>query len=586
MYQRILLVSALTGVLMACATPGSHRRVMPVPFADGISRDAQTRASHEATGTRAIISTQGKAATSAARKMFELGGNSIDAAIAASFAISVERPQSTGLGGGGFMVFHEARTGRDYAIDFRERAPGRATERMYLDSRGEIVKKRSTDGILAVAVPGLVAGLLEIHQGFGSLPIAQVMQPAIDLAENGFEIYPRLAQGIKERESLLLKYPASRAVFFGPGGKRLRLGDRLVQKDLAKTLRLIARDGKKAFYGGPIGQAILRESKRLGGILDQRDFARYVVHWREPVKGSFLGMELVSMPPPSSGGTHVLEVLNVLEPLKLREQGFLSSDAIHWESSAMQHVFADRAQYMGDPDFVDVPVQSLISKEYASRLRAEIDPRQATPSDRVKPGAVIGEESGETTHFSILDDAGNAIASTQTINGPMGSGVVVPGTGIVLNNEMDDFSAKPGSSNLFGAIGGAANAIAPFKTPLSSMSPTIVLREGVPVMAVGAPGGTRIISCVAETILNHYEFGLPLYDSIAAVRFHHQWRPDEISMDAPGPGSETVLDLQARGYRVRIEEDAVFCRVMATVRENAGFRGVSDPRDAGTAAGW
>lgn len=571
---------------MACTTPGSHRGDEQVPFAAGIPLDAQMRATHEATGTRAIISTQGKAATLAARKMFELGGNSIDAAIAASFAISVERPQSTGLGGGGFMVFHEARTGRDYAIDFRERAPSRATERMYLDSRGEVVKKRSTDGILAVAVPGLVAGLLEIHQGFGSLSLTQVMQPAIDLAENGFEIDPGLAHGIEEREALLLKFPASRAVFFGPGGKRLRLGDRLVQKDLAKTLQLIAREGRKAFYGGPIGRAILRESKQLGGILEPRDFARYVVHWREPVKGGFLGMELVSMPPPSSGGTHVLEVLNVLEPMKLREKGFLSSDAIHWESSALQRAFADRAQYMGDPDFVTVPVQSLISKEYASRLRAQIDPRLATPSDQVKPGTLDREESGETTHLSILDDAGNAIASTQTINGPLGSGVVVPGTGIVLNNEMDDFSAKPGSSNLFGAVGGAANAITPFKTPLSSMSPTIVLRDGVPVMAVGAPGGTRIISCVAETILNHYEFGLPLYESIAAVRFHHQWRPDEISMDAPGPGPETVRDLQARGYRVRIEDDAVFCRVMATVREKGGFRGVSDPRDSGSAAGW
>ena len=585
-----LVVFLATG-LASCTSPGKPKApLIQVPYASNVEVTESVRRVHEATGRHGIVSTQGKAATQAARRMFELHGNAIDAAIAASFAISVERPQSTGLGGGGFMLFREAKTGQIYAVDFRERAPLRATPRMYLDLKGAVIPKLSTDGILAVATPGLVAGLLEIHHRFGSLPLATVVQPAIELAETGFEIYPSLADGIAKRRTILARFPASRAIFLHANGQPLRVGERLIQKDLGKTLRKIAREGKRAIYEGQVRRSILAESGRLRGILGAEDFSKYVVHWREPIRGSFKELEVVSMPPPSSGGTHVLEVLNLLEPIKLRKMGFLSANAIHWESSALQHAFADRAEYMGDPDFVKVPSVELSSKPYAARLRAEIDPRRATPAGQVKPGALSGTEvqpeSRETTHLSIMDDQGNVVASTQTINGRFGSGVVAPGTGIVLNNEMDDFSATPGSPNLFGAVGGSANAIAPLKTPLSSMSPTILLRGGQPVMAVGAPGGTRIISCVAETILNYFEFGLSLYDSIAAVRFHQQWRPDEISMDSPGPGAATVADLQGRGHHIVLDDDSVYCRVMAVAREGTGFIGVSDPRDAGTVSGW
>lgn len=539
-----------------------------------------------ARGTRAIISTQGVAATDAARQMLERGGSVIDAAVAASFAISVERPHSTGIGGGGFLLFREARTGRSFAVDFRERAPRAAREKMFIDSapgpsRGEVIPKLSLDGALASGVPGLVAGLLEIHRKWGRLPLATVMAPAIRLARQGLVVYPALAQALEDRKSVLSKYPATRAIFLKPDGSPYITGERLIQKDLAQTLERIAREGSRAFYRGRISQAIVAESRRLGGILSERDLREYPVKWRAPVRGSFKGFEILSMPPPSSGGTHVIEVLNILEKDDLKSKGVLSTQSIHLVASALQLAFADRAKYMGDPDFVPVPTSRLLSKDHAARLRAFIDPKKARPSAQIPSQ----HESNETTHFSILDAEGNAVSSTQTINGWMGSGVVVPGTGILLNNEMDDFSAKPGAANLFGAVGGSANAIAPGKTPLSSMSPTIVLKDGRPMLVVGAPGGTRIISCVVQSILNYLEFGLPLGEAITIPRFHHQWLPDQLSIDAPGPAPEVQAELTRMGHALKVGPDAVHCRVMAVAREGDSLVGASDPRDAGTAAG-
>lgn len=564
--------------LSACATSGPKN----IPLV--VVQSPAERATYEATGSEYMIAAQGKEASAAAKAMFELGGNSIDAAVAASFVISVERPQSTGLGGGGFMLYREGKTGKIFAIDFRERAPAKATRDMFLDEKGEVVPKKSLNGIFSVATPGLVAGLLEIHRRFGKLTREQVMLPAIHLAEGGLTVYPRLAEALAKRAPILMENPAARKIFLKEDGETYKTGELLVQKDLGRTLRNIARHGSMQFYRGEIAAAILRESEKRHGILQLKDFTSYQVKWREPVYGTFRGFQIYSMPPPSSGGLHVVEILNILEKDNLAGWGALSPKSIHHTAAAMQMAFADRAEYPGDPSFVKVPLKALLSKEYAERLHASITSR-ARASQDIKPGVFSKDESPETTHFSIVDKSGNAVVSTQTINYSFGSGIVAAGTGILLNDEMDDFSVKPGVANVFGAIGGDANAIAPFKTPLSSMSPTLVMKDGHIVLALGAPGGTRIISCVSEVILNYLVYGMPLYDAVASLRFHHQWLPDRLDMDLPGPGTEIVKELEAMGYHVQLGDDEVFCRVEAVAVDGSGLRGVADPRDLGASLG-
>ncbi|MGZ3655353.1 MAG: gamma-glutamyltransferase [Bdellovibrionota bacterium] len=535
----------------------------------------------EASGSHFAIAAQGKETANAGARIFAEGGNIIDAAVAVSFVIAVERPQSTGIGGGGFLLFREGKSGRVFAVDFRERAPFKATRDMFLDESGAFIPARSLTGILSVATPGLVAGLLEIHQKWGKLKLAQVMAPAIEVAEKGFAIPAPLAQAIDGRQYALALDPDAGKIFFHPDGTPLLAGERLVQKDLGRTLRLIAAEGKKGFYSGPVATAILSTSLKQQGLLTRKDLDSYKVKWREPLHGTFRGLDLYSMPPPSSGGIHVLQILNMLENDPLRELGFLSPQAIHREAAAMQLAYADRAVYPGDPDFVKVPTDWLISKEYAKQRRALIDVTRAKPSTEVQAGAIPKAESPETTHFSIMDSSGNAVSSTQTVNYLFGSAVIASGTGVLLNDEMDDFSAKPGASNAYGALGGDANAVAPGKTPLSSMSPTIVVKDGFPVMAVGAPGGTRIISCVAQTILNYFSFGLTPYESVAGVRIHHQWMPDRLDLEAPGPGDVALQQLQKMGYHTNVNQGVVPCRVELVVRVGDKFTAVSDPRDSG-----
>lgn len=536
--------------------------------------------SYFASGNRIAVSTHGVAATQAARRILKEGGNIIDAAVAASFIISVERPQSTGVGGGGFMLYREAKTGNVYAIDFRERAPLRATESMFLDESGKYDPQRARNEILSVAVPGLVAGLSEIHAKFGSLPFERLVQPAIELAEKGFAVYPELAFALKVRAERLRQDPGARAIFLNKEGQPWPEGHVLVQKDLAGTLRLIAKNGRDGFYKGPVARKIVSFMKARKGLISEDDLREYKVIWREPVRGTYKGFEIYSMPPPSSGGIHVIQFLGFLENDPLHRFGFLSASSIHLAASALQSAFADRARFLGDPDFVSVPIAALISPVYIAERRKAVDLAKARSEAEVRPGEIMVYESEETTHLSIMDNEGNAVSTTQTINGFLGAGIVVPGTGIVLNNEMDDFAAPDGSANLFGAVGGKANAVAPKKTPLSSMSPTLLVRDGQVHMAIGAPGGTRIISCVAQTILNWLEFRMPLKDAVASVRYHHQWKPDELLIEPPGPGSEVVKRLEEMGYRVNLKP--IGCKVMAVARESDHLNAVADPRDIGT----
>ncbi|MNK15829.1 Gamma-glutamyltranspeptidase precursor [compost metagenome] len=580
MKQKVLLSLSLLLILSSCQTLTTEQKNASQVIRT--SKERKDKDSAQAVGTKYAIATQGRYATQAAEEIFAQGGNIIDATVAASFTVSVERPQSTGIGGGGFMIFREAKTGKTYAIDFRERAPFRASENMYIEQDGKPNLKLSQNGILAVGVPGLVAGLLEIHQRFGTLPLEQVMAPSIRLAEDGFAVYEELQRALTYRAEALKKDPSARSIFLTKEGQALSTGTVLVQKDLGKTLRLISKKGRDGFYKGSVASSIVRLSVREKGLISHRDLTSYKVKWREPVTGKFDGYEVYSMPPPSSGGIHVIQFLNFLENDHLAKKGVLSAPSIHLAASALQSSFADRAKYLGDPDFAKVPTQGLIAPKYVESRRQDVSLDKARRLKDVEAGNPLPYESSETTHLSIMDAEGNAVSTTQTVNGWMGAAIVAPGTGVLLNNEMDDFSAKEGSSNLFGAIGGKPNAIAPEKTPLSSMSPTILVKDGKPMMSVGAPGGTRIISCVAQTILNYIEFKLPLYDSVSMIRYHHQWQPDVLYIDPPGPRPEVLKKLQDMGYEVKLEP--VYCNVMAVAREGDKLRGVADPRDIGTSA--
>ena len=535
-----------------------------------------------ATGKRSMISTQGPLSTKAGQLIFKKGGNAVDAAIAVSFAISVERPQSTGLGGGGFLLLKTPDSETPLSFDFREMAPNKSHQKMFLGPSGEEQKGRSINGPLSAGVPGLVAGLFHIHKKFGSLPMETLIEPAAKMAEEGFPVYPHLAKAIKARAPVLKNYPSSKKIFF-KNGEPLKVGDRLIQEDLAKTLRLISHFGKKGFYGGFVGNQIAKENQKEGGIISLEDLANYKVKEREPVKGSYKGYDIYSMGPPSSGGIHILQILNIIEKDPLKKMGYGSADSIHLISSAMQMAFVDRAFHLGDSDFVKVPTQKLISKNYAKMLRSKIKANSAQTFEESKMRDPFTKESDETTHLTIMDKSGWTVSSTQTINGWMGSGFVVPGTGVILNNEMDDFAQKVGASNLFEAFGGEKNLIEPKKRPLSSMSPTIILKDGKVKLALGTPSGTRILTCVAQTIINYLTFEMDLYEAVAATRFHHQWSPNEIRVGSNPFPTSVISELEKKGHKVKFKP--LGCKIQAIADEGAVLRGVSDPRGEGLSLG-
>lgn len=480
------------------------------------------------------------------------GGNAVDAAVAVGYALAVVYPAAGNLGGGGFMTIRLA-DGTTTFLDFRERAPLAAARTMYLDAKGDPVDGLSTDGYLAVGVPGSVMGFETAREKYGSKARAELLAPAIRLAKDGFELEAGDVATFTDDKDRLAKDPAAAAIFLTPGGALRDIGDRLVQTDLAATLTAISETGPDAFYKGSTADRIVAASQAGRGALQKADFERYTVRERAPVQCGYKEYTIISSPPPSSGGVIICEILNILEFYPLDHLGFHSADSVHWMVEAMRHAYVDRNSALGDPDFVKNPVEKLLSDDYAAEIRAKIDPFRAGVSKDLMPEG-MGEKP-ETTHYSIVDKDGNAVAVTYTLNGSFGAGVVAPGTGFLLNNEMDDFTQKPGVPNLYGLVQGEANAIEPSKTPLSSMSPTIVLKDGKPFMVIGSPGGSRIITITLEAILNVTQYGMTIAEAIDAPRIHHQWLPDTVTVEPYAVSPDTRRVLASMGYKVAEDPD-------------------------------
>jgi len=510
-------------------------------------------------------------ATKAGMEMLERGGNAMDAAIATAFALSVVDQASSGLGGGGFMVIYEARDRRAHALDFRETAPEAARKELYLKD-GKPAPSLSVTGGLAVAVPGEVAGLLAAFKRFGSLPLPALMAPALRYAVDGFPLDATLRYAIDRQQAAMKKFPDLARVYL-PKDEVPAEGETLRQSELGETLKAIAAGGAEAFYQGRIAQAIVEAVKKEGGVLTLEDFKSYKPVWREPLIGQYRGRTIIAMPPPSSGGVAILQMLNVLEAHQLNKLLHNEATYLHLLAEGMKHAFADRAQYLGDPDFVKAPLAMLVSRDYAAWIRGRISAAKTQPPKFY--GLVhFKAEQGGTTHFSVVDRFGNAVACTQSVNTRFGSKVLAAKTGIVLNNTIDDFAIHP-SGNAYGLVGNEANALQPKKRPLSSMSPTIILRGARPEVVVGGAGGPRIISATLQTILNLLDFHMPVKEAVSAPRIHHQWMPDALMAEADIT-AETKRSLERRGHNVR--ERGVVGVVQAILVKQGAVSGAADPR--------
>lgn len=530
---------------------------------------------HPVIAKNGMVASEQELATQIGVDILKAGGNAVDAAVAVGFALAVALPNAGNIGGGGFMMVHDARSGKDIALDFREVAPRGASRNMYLDAGGKVIDGKSLYTHYAVGVPGTVAGMTHALSRWGSMPLARVMAPAIALADKGYPVSVTLAKTLDQEKKNMGRWPATQAVFWRNGAP-LQTGERLVQKDLAQSLRLISQQGAKAFYEGAIAQKIVAEMAPHANALSLQDLRDYKVAEREPVRGSYRGYQIVTMPPPSSGGAHLIQILNMMERWPMNQWGADSAQSVHYMTEAMKLAYADRSEYLGDPDFVKIPLKGLISKSYASELAASIKPQQARSGKDIRPGRPQPYESDQTTHYSVVDKAGNAVAVTYTLNTNFGSGIVAKGTGILLNNEMDDFSAKPGVANAYGLVGGDANAVQAGKRPLSSMTPTLVLKDGKPVLVTGSPGGARIITTVLQQIVNHIDFGMNPAEAAATPRFHHQWTPDELRVEK-GFSPDTLALLRQWGHKVALK--ASMGRTQTIEIRDGLLRGASDPLD-------
>ncbi len=530
---------------------------------------------HPVVARNGMVATEQELASKIGLDILKAGGNAVDAAVGIGFALAVALPNAGNLGGGGFMVVHDAKTGKNIALDFREVAPKGASRDMYLDAGGKVVDGKSLYTHYAIGVPGTVAGMEHALKQWGTMPLGKVIAPAAALADKGFPVSETLAKILDQEKKNMGQWPATRAIFW-KNGEPLKAGDALVQKDLAASLRLIGQQGARAFYQGSIAQKIAAETAPHAGAVTLADLRDYQVVERAPTTGTYRGYQVVTMPPPSSGGPHLVQILNMLEPLPLAQWGPNSAQTIHYLAESMKLAYADRSEYLGDPAFVKIPLKGLTSKAYANELLKTIDPNTARSGKSIKPGKPQPYESDQTTHYSVVDKAGNAVAVTYTLNTNFGSGIVAQGTGILLNNEMDDFSAKPGVANAYGLVGGDANAVAAGKRPLSSMTPTMVLKDGKPVLVTGSPGGARIITTVLQTVVNVIDFGMNPAEAASTPRVHHQWTPDELRIEK-GLSPDTIALLKARGHNVQLK--ASMGRTQTIQLRGDAMYGYSDPRN-------
>jgi len=535
-----LAVVALAAML-AWPADAQERRFYTPPPLDSV---------HAVTAEHGMVVAQEKLAAQIGADILRQGGNAVDAAVATGFALAVTYPRAGNIGGGGFMVIHSADRGQDITIDYRETAPAAMTQDIFLGADGKPDPAKSRDSALGIGVPGTVAGLALALEKFGSgnFTLAEIIKPAMALARDGFVIADDTADTMSDMYRRMSRWPNSAKSFSKADGSPLREGDTLVQSDLAAVLSSIAEQGTRGFYEGPVAEKLAKAVRDAGGIMTADDLKSYQAILRAPVLGTYRGYEIVAMPLPSSGGTVLLETLNILEGFPLGDMKQGSAGSLHLLIEAMKRAYADRARYLGDPAFVDAPTNILLSKEYAAKQRASIDPARATPWTDAAP-AKLQREGSNTTHYSVVDSRGNAVSNTYTLNFPYGVGLVAEGTGILLNNELDDFTAAPGAANAFGLVGFEANLPGPGKRPLSSMSPTIVLKDGKPVLITGTPGGSRIISAVTQVIVNAIDYKMNIAAAVAAPRIHHQWLPDDVRAER-GISVDVLAELRDKGHKV------------------------------------
>jgi len=572
-------VSAFLAALLWCAAPlpALSQAPEPQPIISGWARALPSLARN------GMVASQERTASLIGVEILKAGGNAVDAAVAVGFALAVTLPRAGNIGGGGFMLLRLAGPAKTVAIDYRETAPASTSRDVFLDENGAFSPDKAQSSGLAVGVPGTVAGLAMAHARYGSgrFSLADLIAPAIALARDGIPVDDDLADSLPHAERRLGRWPASRKIFFRPDGRVLGRGDRLVQSELADTLAAIARLGPAGFYEGATAERLVAAVAGAGGRMTLDDLRAYRAIEREPVRGRFRGREILSMPPPSSGGVHIIQILNVLDGFPLAEWGQNSARTIHVMAEAMKHAYADRAEHLGDPDFVNVPVRGLTSAAYAARIRERITLDSAQPARQIRPGAPHAFESDQTTHFSVVDKDGNAVSNTYTLNFSYGLGLAVEGAGFLLNNELDDFAAAPGAANAYGMLGGAANAPGPGKRPLSSMSPTIVLENGEVALVTGSPGGSRIITIVLQALLDMIEHGMNPAESAISPRIHHQWSPDELRVER-GISPDTIRLLEGKGHVVRVQP--TIGSIQTIQRRDGWLYGASDTRQRGGGA--
>ncbi|WP_246128685.1 gamma-glutamyltransferase [Pleionea sediminis] len=526
-----------------------------------------------------MVASQEHRASQIAAEILAQGGNAVDAAVALGFAKAVSLPKAGNLGGGGFMLVHLAKENKTIAIDYREMAPNAATDDMFLNLFGQVSLTESRFSLKSSGVPGTVAGLLHALEKYGTMSREQVMQPAINLAEKGIIADNPFLDSLNARKIRLVQDDEVSRIYFKEDAESYRVGEVMRFPDLAKTLNLIKMQGAAGFYEGDVADKFESYMKDNDGLITKKDLKNYKVVEREVIKGSYRGFDVVSMPPPSSGGIHIIQGLNILENFNLSEMGWGSADHIHVMAETFKYMYADRSKHLGDPDFFTVPTKKLIDKKYAKSIAQKISLSKATPSDKISPNQFDDKESRQTTHFSVIDRWGNVVSNTYTLNFSFGSGKIVPGTGVFLNNEMDDFSAKPGVANAYGLIGGEANAIEPKKRPLSSMTPTIIFKNGYPILVTGSPGGSRIITTVMHQIINTIDFKMNVSESAHRPRFHHQWFPDTLFMET-GFSPDTIKSLKQRGQNIQESRAGGSVQSISKLNEKEVY-GASDPRRSG-----